>query len=109
MRFKVGDEILVMAGKDKGQKGTVEKIFPTRSRLLVAGVNVYKRHRKGMPGGKPGGIIEFSRPLPVSNIALICPTCHKPTRIGTQVLKDGSKIRMCRKCGKGIEERKKAK
>ena len=102
MKFKTGDQIIVTRGKDKGQKGTIDKLFIDRDRVLVGGVNVYKKHQKSMPGGQKGGIIEFSRPLPVANVALICPSCNKPTRIGSMILKDGKKVRVCKKCDRQI-------
>lgn len=97
MKFRAGDDILVTGGKDKGRRGKVEKVFPKKSRVRVAGLNVYKRHRKGF-GGEQGGIVEFSRPLPLSNIALVCPNCSKQTRVVLHLDKNGDKLRACAKC-----------
>lgn len=106
MKLRVGDEILVAVGKDKGRQGKVEKVFPKENLVLIPNVNVYKRHQKGMPGtGRQGGIIEFSRPLPVGNVRLVCPNCGKKTRIGFQILKDGEKVRICKKCGRQIDKK----
>ncbi|MBI3290288.1 50S ribosomal protein L24 [Candidatus Microgenomates bacterium] len=105
MKFITGDEIIVTRGKDKGRKGTIDKLLTKENRVLVGGVNVYKKHKKSIPGGQKGGIIEFSRPLPVSNVALICPNCTKPTRIGALILKDGKKVRVCKKCNRQIEKK----
>lgn len=104
MKLRTGDEIIVTKGKDKGRSGKIDKLFPKEGRVLVNGVNVYKKHQKGMPG-KPGGIVEFSRPLPISNVALVCPNCKKATRIGMMILKDGKKVRICKKCGRQIEKK----
>lgn len=103
MKLRIGDEVLVTVGKDKGRTGKIEKIFPKKSKVLVPEINVYKRHRRPVPAlGIKGGILEFSRPMPVGNIVLMCPSCKKQTRIGYSVLKDGEKIRICRKCKKQI-------
>lgn len=104
MKFKVGDEILVTAGKDKGRKGKIEKVFPKENRVFVPGVNIYKKTRKGAPGEK-GGIVELPRALPVAKIALICPKCAKQTRISYRIDKRGEKTRVCAKCKREIYEK----
>lgn len=105
MKLRTGDEITVVRGKDKGRTGKIEKLLGKTGRVLVGNINVYKKHQKGMPG-KPGGIVEFSRPLPVANIALVCPNCKKATRVGMLILKDGKKVRICKKCGRQIDKKK---
>ncbi len=105
MKFLTGDEVIVTKGKDKGQKGKIDKLFNKIDRVLVGGLNVYKKHQKGGLGGQKGGIIEFSRPLPVANVALVCPNCNNPTRIGKTTLKDGKKVRVCKKCNRQIERK----
>mgnify|MGYP001610201321 FL=1 len=99
MKFKAGDTILVTAGKDKGKKGKIEKVLVQAGKVLVKGVNLYKRHVKPKGENQKGGIISLERPLPVANVALICSKCDKPTRAGYQVSKTGIKQRICRKCG----------
>lgn len=102
LKLKVGDQIKVKLGKDKGREGKIEKVFPKSLKVLVEGVNVYKKHVKAaMTVDRKGGIFEISRPMAVSKLALICPKCKKPTRVGFNVEK-GKKIRVCRKCGKEI-------
>lgn len=93
MKFKVGDQVLITAGKDRGKKGKIEAVIPKERAVLVAGVNIYKRHLKPQGQDKPGGIIDITKPLSVAKIALICPACGKPTRVG---YKEGA--RFCRKC-----------
>lgn len=102
MKLRVGDEVVVTSGKDKTRRGKIEKVFLKKNTVLVGGLNVYKKHKKGF-GGQKGGIIEFSRPLPVASVALICPNCGKPTRVGILVDKTGEHSRVCRKCKKIIE------
>jgi len=101
MKLHKGDQIIVTSGKDKGRKGKIEKIIPSKNKVLIPGINMYKRHMKKRDEKNPGGIIDITRPLPVSNIALICPKCSQPTRIGYLLTKD-EKIRICRKCEQQI-------
>jgi len=98
MKIKRGDKVKITAGRDKGRVGTVDKVYPREEKVLVGGVNLFKRHLKPRGEGKPGGIVEIPRPLPVANVALICPKCNQPTRVGWQVSKEGEKLRICKKC-----------
>lgn len=101
MKIKKGDQVLITAGKDKGKKGRVEEVFPKKGTLIVPGLNLYKKHLKKRDEKASGGIIDFPRPIPVGNIALICPKCKKPTRIG--FIKSGNeKMRVCRKCKESL-------
>lgn len=99
-KFKVNDTIKITAGKDKNQTGKIVKVFRQLNKVVVEGKNTYKKHRKKQ-GDQPGQIVELSRPLPVANIALVCPNCGQPTRIGFDA-KSEPKVRVCRKCGKAI-------
>jgi large subunit ribosomal protein L24 len=101
LKLKVGDKIKVLLGKDKGRDGEIEKILPRKGKVVVPGVNIYKRHMKGSQGQK-GGIYEIPRPLIYSKVALVCPKCKKATRVGFKVVGD-SKLRICKKCGREID------
>lgn len=101
MKLKKGDQIIITTGKDKGKRGKIERFYEEGTKALVPGLNIFKRHMKKRSETDKGGIIDFPRPFPVGNIALICPKCHKPTRVGFEV-KGDSKIRVCRKCGNKI-------
>lgn len=101
MRFKKGDEVIITAGKDKGKKAKIEKVYSEDSKVLLPGLNVFKRHVKKRDENNPGGIIPLSRPLPVGNIALVCPKCGKQTRIGFKKT-DKEKVRICKKCSARI-------
>ncbi len=105
LKFKVGDQIIVTQGKDKGQKGKIEKIFPKKQSALMPQLNLYKKHVKGATGQK-GGIYDIPRPMAFSKIALMCPKCGKKTRVGFRVLPK-EKARVCRKCGREIESKTK--
>jgi large subunit ribosomal protein L24 len=101
MKLIKGDEIIVTVGKDKGRKGKIEKVFPKDHTILVVGVNVYKRHTKRKDDKHPGGIISLPKPMDVSKVMLMCPSCGQKTRIGYKILKD-EKVRVCRKCEQKI-------
>lgn len=101
MKLKKGDEIIVTSGKDKGRKGKVTRVYPRTLRVLVPGLNMYKHHVKKRDEKHQGGIIDVPRPLRVGNIALICPKCSQPTRIG-YLVSGKEKIRTCRKCRQKI-------
>lgn len=101
MKIKKGDQIIVTVGKDKGRKGKVSAVLPQTHEVLVAGINMYKRHEKKRDEKRPGGIIEYTRPIGAGKIALVCPKCGKPTRVGYLVTK-GEKERICRKCKQKI-------
>lgn len=98
MKLKKGDSVIVLRGKDKGRKGKIEKAFPKTNKILIPGINVYKKHARKQSEKKPGGIIEIVKPLAIANVALVCPKCKKPTRVGYQIDKSGNKTRICRKC-----------
>lgn len=95
-KFKVGDEVLVTTGKDKGKKGKIEKFFPEGNKILIEGINLIKKHKK-ISRGQPAGIQEIPRPIATAKVALICPKCAKVTRIGFSV-DEKEKIRICKKC-----------
>jgi len=97
MKIKKGDKVRVMAGKDKGREGKVEKVYKKSNKILIPNINIYKRHVKKSDKMPQGGIVDVPRPLDVAKIMLICPKCGKMTRIGFKVEKD-KKLRVCKKC-----------
>lgn len=101
MKLKKGDEVIITAGKDKGKRGKIEKIDRKNERVMLPGLNMFKRHLKKKDEKNPGGIIDFPRPVPIGNVSLLCPKCGKPTRIGW-VIEGKTKKRVCRKCHKNI-------
>jgi large subunit ribosomal protein L24 len=101
MKLKKGDEIIVTVGKDKGRKGKIDRVFPKENTILVAGINVFKRHTKRKDDKHPGGIISVPKAMQASKVMLMCPSCGQKTRIGYKNLKD-EKVRICRKCEQKI-------
>jgi len=102
MKIKKGDNVYILVGKDRGKKGRVEKVFPRRGKVIVAGVNVATKHQKPMRGVKQVGRIKINLPIDISNVALICEKCGKYVRIGYKKLADGKKERVCKRCGEAI-------
>jgi large subunit ribosomal protein L24 len=98
MKLKKGDSIIVLTGKDKGKKGTIEKVFPKRDVVLVPGINVVKRHTKKKDDQHPAGIFDLAKPIAASKVALVDKKTNKATRIGFHVTK-GEKVRIARKSG----------
>ena len=96
------DQVEVTTGKDKGRVGKILKVKST-GRVVVEKVNMIKRHTKPNMANQLGGIIEKEAPIHVSNLMLICPKCSKTVRIGKKTLEDGSKVRICKKCGESVE------
>ena len=105
-KFKIrkDDKVMVIAGKDKGKVGKVLKILRKKDRVLVEKVNMVKRHTKANPyTQQPGGIVEKEAPIHISNVALMCDACTKPTRVGFKETADGKKVRFCKKCNEVID------
>lgn len=98
MKLLLGDTVKVIRGKDNGRTGKIEKVFPRAAKVVVEGVNQYKRHVKSKMPGQKSEIITLTKPLPVSNVMLQCPKCKKTARVGYKILKDGNKARFCKKC-----------
>ena len=104
LKIKKGDSVQVLTGKDAGKRGTVLRVVPTERRLVVEKLNMVKRHTKPRPAPQiiPGGVLEREAPLQISNVALVCPACGEPTRVGYRET-DDHKVRICHKCGKDID------
>lgn len=101
LKIKKGDQVVVLAGKDKGKKGEVLRVIPEDSRVVVAGVNVVTKHVKPSQTSA-GGIQKTELPVHISNVAVADPKTGKPTRVGFKVLKDGKKVRVAKKSGETI-------
>ena len=102
--IKKDDKVIVIAGNDKGKKGKVLSVDHEAGRVIVEGVNMATKHKKPRRQGETGGIIQQEAALNMSNVMHICKKCGKPTRIGYTVLKDGSKVRVCKKCNENFDD-----
>ena len=102
LKIRKGDRVVVLSGKDKGKEGVVHLAMPNERKVVVAGVNTAKRHRKARSATEPGGIIEIDKPIDVSNVAVISPKDGKPTRVGYKLV-DGKKVRVCKRTGEVIK------
>jgi large subunit ribosomal protein L24 len=102
--IRSGDTVEIISGKDKGKRGTVERVQLEKQRIVVRGVNLMKRHTKAnTQGNVQGGIVDFNGPIAYSKVQLVCSRCEKTTRIAHRMTEDGVRIMVCRKCGERYE------
>ena len=101
-KIKKGDNVVVLAGRDKGKRGEVLAVMPKENRALVRGINVVRRHQRQSPN-QEGGIISKEGPIQISNLAIEDPKDGKPTRVGFKVLADGKKVRVAKRSGAEID------
>ena len=100
---KKDDQVMVMAGKEKGKTGKLLRVIAKKEGALIEKVNFVKRHSRPSGQNRQGGIVEKEAPLPLSNIMLICARCTVPVKVGRKVLDDGKRVRYCKKCGEHID------
>ena len=96
---KKNDTVVVISGKDAGKKGKVLVAMPSEGKIIVEGVAMATKHKKPRGLGQQGGIVHQEAPIYASKVMLVCPSCGKPTRLAHKLLEDGSKVRLCKKCG----------
>jgi len=102
--IKKNDEVYILRGKDRGKTGRVLIVMPSKSRIVVEGVQMIKRHTRPNPQKNiKGGIVEKEAAIHISNVAIVCKNCKKHTRLGSKVMADGRTTRVCKKCGTTIE------
>jgi large subunit ribosomal protein L24 len=101
--IKKNDKVIVQTGKEKGKIGTVLKVNAEKGQVIVENLNMFKRHTRPGRQTTQGGIVEKESPIRLSNLMLVCSKCAEPTRIGRRLLEDGSKVRVCKKCGELID------
>lgn len=100
VRIKKNDEVLVISGRDRGVKGKVLRVLPSKRAAIVERINMVKKHTRANPQKQvQGGILEREAPILLSKLKLVCPECGKPTRVGAKRLDDGSGARVCHRCG----------
>ncbi len=102
MNVREGDKVVVITGKDAGKKGKVIEADPRANKVFVEGVNVVKRHSRPTRKLPQGGIQEKEASIDRSNLMVVCKRCNKPTRVGSKLLDDGSKVRICKKCEEAL-------
>jgi large subunit ribosomal protein L24 len=102
IRFKKGDMVKVISGKEKGKTGKIMKTIRSEQQIVVEKLNFVKRHQKPDAKGK-GGIVEKEGPIHLSNVAYLCGKCDTGVRIGFKVLEDGKKVRICQKCKEQLD------
>ena len=105
-RIKRGNTVEVITGEYRGVRGTVQWVYPKDDRIVVSGVNIVKKHQRAVQAGRSqvqAGVIEFEAPIHLSNVMLVCPRCDEATRVGFIRQEDGTKVRVCKKCGETID------
>ena len=103
MRLQANDNVLVTKGRDRGKRARITRVLPEKSRAVVEGVNVVQRHQAPTGTFRSGGIIEKELSVSISNLKFFHEECDSPSRIGQRTLPDGTKVRVCKKCGEVIE------
>lgn len=97
MKLKLGDNVIIISGKEKGKKGKIMRVHPADALLVVEGVNLKKKHRRPTKSGEKGQVIEKHSPLSASKVKFLCPKCGKAARLGFK-LEGGEKMRICKQC-----------
>lgn len=101
MKFKKGDNVVIIQGKDRGKTGKVLRTSPDKDTMVVEGINIVVRHIRPRQEGKKGEKVKKPMPIHVSNAKIVCPQCKKATRLGYSI-SGGRKNRLCKQCGKAI-------
>jgi large subunit ribosomal protein L24 len=102
--LKKNDKVIVLSGKEKGKIGSVLKVNAEKDSVIVEKINMVKRHSRPGPKSAQGGIIEKEAPIHISNLMIVCTKCAEPSRIEQRILEDGTKVRVCKKCGEFVRE-----
>ncbi len=104
LHVRKNDMVKIIAGKEQGKSGKVLRVFPAKSRVVVEGLNVVKRHTRPNQLNPDGGIVEKEAPLSISNVMLVCGSCNEATKTGIRLLDDGTKTRYCKKCNESVDK-----
>ncbi len=103
MKIRKGDQVMIVAGKDKGKQGRVERVIPSDDKVVVAGLNTVTRHMRPRAGVRQAGRVQQEAPLDASNVRLMCSACNRPVRTRSHNLEDGTKVRICQRCQETID------
>ncbi|MCX6736861.1 MAG: 50S ribosomal protein L24 [Candidatus Parcubacteria bacterium] len=101
MKIKKGDNVIIIKGKDRNKTGKVLQVFIEKNRIIVEGINLFKKHQKPKKEGSKGEVVNVPRSLNVSNAMIFCKNCNSPARISFKIEGD-TKYRVCQKCGSKI-------
>ncbi len=102
VHVKTGDTVTVLSGKERGKKGKVLAVSPKEGKVIIEGVNMVTKHVKPRRMGEAGGLVKAEGAMYACKVQLVCPHCGKPTRVGHKVQEDGTKERICKKCGESL-------
>lgn len=102
IHVKTGDTVMVLNGKDRGKKGKVLAVSPKEGKVIVEGVNMVSKHVKPRKMGDQGGIVKAEGAMYACKVQIVCPRCGKPTRVSHKIYEDGTKERICKKCGEAL-------
>ena len=102
LHIKKNDTVIVLSGKDRGKTGKVLEVSPKEGKVIVEGINMVTKHLKPRKMGDPGGIVKAEGAMYACKVQIVCPQCGKPARTGHKVNGDGTKDRICRRCGESI-------
>ena len=101
VHVKTGDTVVIMSGRDRGKQGKVLAVSPEEGKVIIEGRNMVTKHVKPRRMGEEGGIVKAEGAMYACKVQVVCPNCHKPTRIGHKI-EDGKKVRICKKCGQAL-------
>jgi large subunit ribosomal protein L24 len=102
LRVKRDDTVQILAGRERGKRGKVREVHVKDDRVIVAEINIAKRHMKPGRNARQAGIIDVEQPLHISNVGIVCAKCDRPVRIGARQLEDGRRVRVCKRCGEQL-------
>ncbi len=102
VHVKTGDTVVILSGKDRGSKGKVLAVSPKEGKVIIEGLNMVTKHVKPRRMGEQGGIVKAEGALYACKVQIVCPHCGKPTRVGHKLYEDGTKGRICKKCGESL-------
>ena len=102
VHVKTGDTVVVLSGKERGKKGKVMAVSPKEGKVIVEKINMVSKHMKPRRMGETRGIVKAEGAMYASKVQIVCPRCGKPTRVTHKVLEDGTKERICKKCGESL-------
>ena len=102
VHVKTGDTVVILSGKDRGSKGKVLAVSPKEGKVIIEGRNMVTKHVKPRRMGEQGGIVKAEGALYACKVQVVCPHCNKPTRVGHKLYEDGTKGRVCKKCGESL-------